>query len=277
MEKLLLGAYLSALAGFFAAVLSIVKLVNEKENKTSEFRQDWTNSVRASFSDLAAKLTNISAHAEYQKRLGEIDAALSQKTSPIHEKRLEMIRTAFVTVGEEIRATRHDLYQSYARCKLHFKPGEPLFEPIEEIFNQCIDNNKKITGSSNKEERVGFKEENYKLVQQMVEKSREILKEEWERVKRGEPIYAETKKYSFYGGLAMLMMLLLIGGSAFFLSVKNGFVGGSNEAGIDSERSIKVQPVACWHLQEIRKKILKINACTGEVIDISKETSPHSR
>ena len=144
MEKLLLGAYLSALAGFFAAVLSIVKLVNEKENKTSEFRQDWTISVRESFSDLAAKLISMSAHAEYQKRLAELDATLSKKESPLHEKRLEMIRKTYVRVGEEISVTRHDLYQSYARCKLHFKPNEPLFKPIEINFSQCVDNNKKI-------------------------------------------------------------------------------------------------------------------------------------
>lgn len=273
MEKLLLGAYLSALAGFFAAVLSIVKLVNEKENKTSEFRQDWTNSVRESFSDLVAKVINMASHAEYQKRLGEIEIALN-KQSPINEKRLEMIHKAYIRVGEDITATRHDLYQSYARCTLHFKPNEPLFKPIEVIFNQCSDNNKKIAKSSNKEERVGLKDENIKLAQEIIEKSREILKEEWERVKRGEPIYAETKKYSLRGGVFMLVVLLLIGGYATFLSFKSGLAGESTGTGVDSIRSIKVQPAVCWQVQEIRKTILKINACTGEVINISKELSP---
>ncbi|QVE15078.1 MULTISPECIES: hypothetical protein [Pseudomonas] len=56
MDKILLTAFLTALAGFITAALSVVKLVNEKESKTTEFRQSWTESARAALSDLIAKL-----------------------------------------------------------------------------------------------------------------------------------------------------------------------------------------------------------------------------
>lgn len=60
MDKILLTAFLTALAGFITAALSIVKLVNEKESKTSEYRQLWTDSVRKALSDL---IGNINARA----------------------------------------------------------------------------------------------------------------------------------------------------------------------------------------------------------------------
>ncbi|MCZ8253310.1 MAG: hypothetical protein O9318_12635 [Hylemonella sp.] len=269
MEKLLLGAYLSALAGFFAAVLSIVKLVNEKENKISEFRQDWTNSARASFSDLAAKLTSMTAYAEYQKRLSDLDRALAAKKSEIHQKRLEMIRTAWVKVGENIRITRDDLYRSSALCKLHFKPNEPLFEPIAKLIDAVIAGCRKINKSGNTEEREQIREENERLTQELVEKSREILKLEWERVKKGEPIYVRTKRVSLYAGVAALTMLLSIGGYTAYLT-KDGLAAGFGEDEQKASARVAGQSATCWQLQEIRRKVLKINTCTGEIADISK-------
>ena len=59
MDKILLTAFLTALAGFVTAALSIVKLVNEKESKTTEFRQAWTDSARKALADLIAKINSI--------------------------------------------------------------------------------------------------------------------------------------------------------------------------------------------------------------------------
>lgn len=56
MDKVLLTAFLTALAGFITAALSIVKLVNEKESKTTEYRQAWTESVRTAMAELIAKI-----------------------------------------------------------------------------------------------------------------------------------------------------------------------------------------------------------------------------
>jgi hypothetical protein len=74
MDKIFLTAFLSALAGFITATLSIVKLVNEKESKTTEYRQAWTDSLRKSFAELIG-LINAQA--------GNLESARTQRSTLI--------------------------------------------------------------------------------------------------------------------------------------------------------------------------------------------------
>jgi len=85
MDKILLTAFLSALAGFITAILSIVKLVNEKESKTTDYRQNWTDSVRGELANLigllnaqaaqiAAALLHKSAHQRPRRSTGKLTA-----------------------------------------------------------------------------------------------------------------------------------------------------------------------------------------------------------
>jgi len=69
MDKILLTVFLSALAGFITAALSIVKLVNEKESKTSDYRQAWTETARTAFSELIASINSLAALLASNKKV----------------------------------------------------------------------------------------------------------------------------------------------------------------------------------------------------------------
>lgn len=273
MDKLLLAAFLSSLAGFITAVLSVVKLVNEKENKISEFRQAWNNSIRTSISDLAAKLTSMTAALDYQKRLTLIENKLTKQTGAVHEKRLEMIRATLLRVREDITLHRHDQYQSYAQCKLHFKPNDPDFKPIEEIINLVIAQNKAVSLIKYSDESKAIRNKNYELIQNMVESSRSILKNVWDKVKEGEDAYKATKKYSFFGGIVLLVILVLIGGYALFLATRT-IENTLNGSTATSKNEIKADITYCWKLQNFGKRMFKLNSCTGEIVELG--NSPKS-
>lgn len=263
MEKILLAAFLSSLAGFITAVVSIVKLVNEKENKTSEFRQLWTNSVRSSISDLSAKMGAVTLAFEYENRLMDIEHSLSKKTGEIAKGRLEHIRAALLKVREEARKDRHDQYQAFALCKLHFKPNDDDFQPLEQAFNRVREHNKKIRDAADDAERKKILSKNYDEIQTIIEAGQAILKGEWERVKEGERAYKNTKTYSLWGGGLMLAILFLVGGYALFLTTK------SVEAD-DSGSKVEI-PISCWKLQKLEEKVLKFNSCTGELVEFNGE------
>jgi len=269
MDKLLLAAFFSLLAGLIAAVISVVKLVIEKENKTSEFRQSWTNSVRISLSDLAAKMTSMTASFEYDGRLASDEESLAQKSDDANIKMLDRNQDAKASNDKDIVLQRHDMSQSYALCKLHFKPGDEDFKQIEIIFNLIVSNIKAITLSKNDDERVKIKASNEEQIQKMVEIGRAILKKEWETVKKGEEVYIETKKYSFRVGVMMLVPIILIVLYSLYWGIKKyDYVSnGSEIAAIDLKKANVTQ---CWQLQILNQRIFKLNSCTGETVELGK-------
>lgn len=275
MDKLLLAAFLSSLAGFITAIVSVVKLVNEKENKTSEFRQAWTNSARAVIAELAAKLTSFTADLEYQNRLVEIETKLAAKTGEANTKRLESIRETLLHTRRDISLNRHDQHQAFALCKLHFKPNDPEFIPIEHKFELIRNLNHDLFHSKESAERNEIKAKNYAYAQEIVETGRVILKKEWERVKEGEKAFKETKKYSLIGGVLMLFILLSIGLHAFFLFSKTSEAKQNNPMPtmVDSK---SVDSSSCWKLQDFDRRIFKFNACTGEAIELGISPLPKS-
>lgn len=270
MDKILLVTFLSSIAVFITAVISMVKLVNEKENKTGEFRQLWINSVRTCISDLAAKLTAVTEGLEYQKRLMDLSTRLAEKEGEINEKRRNDVEETLKTVRSELTEHHHDLYQSYALCKLHFKPNENEFKPIEEKFNLIFKKNDAISKSKVKADRFEMKFENYAYIEEIIEVGRSILKKEWERVKSGENIYIRTKQYSFFGGIFMLFLFLSVAGYALFFppgKVENN----SNDDQIYSKAVIKPDAIKCWQLQNFGERIFKLDSCTGEVIELNND------
>lgn len=266
MDKLLLAAFLSSLAGFITAVISVVKLVNEKENKTSEFRQAWTNSVRTSIADLAAKLTAITASFEYQIRLVNVETKLAAKTGEANEKRLESIRETLLHTRRDIALHRHDQHQAYALCKLHFKPNDPEFVPIEHKVELIRNLNRDLGKSRDAAERGKLKTQNYGYAQEIVETGRVILKKEWERVKEGEDAFRLTKKYSLMGSVLMLFVLISIGIHAYLLLPKTNENRPSSPLSLAADP--KIDASHCWNLQNFNGRIFKMNSCTGEATEL---------
>lgn len=216
MDKILLTAFLSALAGFITAVISIVKLVNEKESKTTDYRQAWTDSVRKAFADLIANINAqasrmVSAVADIEK-LNNLHA----KQQGAEDEGTKRVRDHFEKLVADHRKAVHDnkraIYECYALARLHFKPNDLSFNRIEQKFDVLEGMLNEIGKLENSETvRAEMRQKIHAGANEITGYARDILKTEWETVKRGEPAYERTKRWSIGGSIAMFLILVAIG------------------------------------------------------------------
>ncbi|HCI53469.1 MAG TPA: hypothetical protein DE312_09190 [Gallionella sp.] len=282
MDKLLLAAFLSSLAGFITAIISIVKLVNEKEGKISESRQLWNDSVRKSFADLTSKLSAMTKNLDDQYRLisniTRLETDLGNLEGKDRDRLLTMIenhQASLHSVQADIQVKRHDLALSYAYTKLHFKPNDISFNRIEQKYDLIDSLIGMLFDESDQDKRIQLKTKSLAHIGELVEISRDILKTEWEIVKKGEPAYLLTKRLSFWGGVLMLFFLFSIGYHAYSLSV-NSIPLKFNNGQQKDMGSLKVDNSQCWQLQSIAGKIFKLNSCTGDVVDVIQQKPENS-
>lgn len=167
------------IAALVAATLSFLGLVVAKEQKVSEFRQAWIDAVR---SDLGAVISSV--------------LALRNVKATAKEEDLE----AWKIVQEEVVAGNAALL----RLRLRLNPDEPpsaellvFLERMETLMNQAgpVDDDAMNT-----------------LEREIVEAAGPILKAEWKRVKRGEPIYWISK----WAALAILVAGAVLAGMGYF-------------------------------------------------------------
>lgn len=218
MDKLLLTAFLTALAGFITAALSIVKLVNEKESKTTEYRQAWTESLRAALSELIGKINALATMASIGVGTRSHFISLLDQgkiDDPDHEKirqdAIGVSKDNWISASNSQKVLLQEIYQSYAKVRLHFKPDDTSFSRIEHKFDYCMDLVGDINKCKKNGRRLKIKEKIHSAANEITGYSRSILKQEWETVKLGEPAYKRTKKWSIWMCVVMLFVLLTIG------------------------------------------------------------------
>ncbi|MCV4287842.1 hypothetical protein OH708_07985 [Pseudomonas capsici] len=219
MDKILLTAFLTALAGFITAALSIVKLVNEKESKTTEFRQSWTESARAALSDLIAKLnfhvTNIVSVKELQENMTKTILIASKTENEVERGLLgEVINLHKDLLGKGIERSRQsmrEVFEAHATVRLHFKPEDSDLVRIENKFDFCMGKFSELQREDESEKWGVLKEQVYNATNEITASSRALLKTEWEKVKQGEPSYKSTKKWSVWVFAIMSALLVIIG------------------------------------------------------------------
>ncbi|WP_029568906.1 hypothetical protein [Pantoea ananatis] len=162
------GAIIAALiAGFIA----FIGMVITKENKVSEFRQEWIKELRANIT----KLYNLYGATK-------IDSGLSV---------------------EEIKLKENELNEVIATIRLHLNHGNQS-ENEKNLLNAINELNLKIS--------VGTTSLT-SLFDNLTDKSHLVLKEEWERVKKGEKSYILIKDVLFVVGffsMALLMLSMII-------------------------------------------------------------------
>lgn len=216
-DRLIIAAFVSVLVGFVTAVLSIVRLVNDKESKTTDYRQGWTDSLRTCVADLISNINTLAG--EIVRRIESVDKLdglrKEDKTFDPKDKVLhDLLVKTIADHDSHIRDLRQKMYQSYALARLHFKPNDETFTPLENKFDvivENIDKMEKLVGSSNLPDRLVVREKIFSDVMEITGYARFILKTTWETVKRGEKAYELTKKWSFRGGALALITLLLFG------------------------------------------------------------------
>lgn len=217
-DKYLLAAFITALIGFITAAMSIVRLVNDKESKTTDYRQAWTDSLRTSFATLISKIELVAVtQGHYLTQANFLNTFTPSGT----EKDKDAVGYN-LKVHEELTSNRarlsEELLTAYALTRLHFKPNDLSFSRVEHKFEHIVDLLQRL-GEMNSADAVGRQ----KLVGQvrlaaseLTGFARDILKTEWEAVKRGEQAYQTTKRWSIIAGGITLVVLLIFGGVALW-------------------------------------------------------------
>lgn len=218
MDKILLTAFLTALAGFITAALSIVKLVNEKESKTTEYRQAWTDSLRTSLSELIGKINALAAIASIgggnRTHFLKLMTEGKSEDPDVEEARKDAIKIHqdnWKDATKDQKLLQQEIYQAYAKVRLHFKPDDVSFSRIEQKFERCMDLIAKIRSSEKHGRRSKWREQVHASANEITAFSRNILKQEWETVKLGEPAYKKTKSWSIWICVVMFFILFTIG------------------------------------------------------------------
>lgn len=170
----------TVMAALIASFVTLVGLIISKENKTSEFQQNWIDELRQ---DLSGLIGNFEAVVQTYRAADK----------DIEEHGGSLTRTAMMDmVRPEILAAE----TVYVKVLLRLNPVEhnTLIERIEELRQSVIDNTP--------DEDVA-----HKLEQNLVVESQRVLKKEWRVVKSGETTFRATKLIS---GIIVLIMLIVL-------------------------------------------------------------------
>lgn len=146
-------------AAIIAGLISLLGLIIGKEQKVSEFRQAWVDDLRKC---LVAYLVNINAIADSLR----VARATSEKPQSI-EQHYKLLNEA----NHGIRLRLNDSE----------KPATDLLQSMDQFEAIAADNTKLTL-------------ENIRSIEdKFLSASKELLKYEWKRVKKGEPIFYITK------------------------------------------------------------------------------------
>lgn len=147
------------LLALIAAFVSFVGLLISKEQKTSEFRQAWINSLREEISRFLGEINSI------QKLI------LINKTATEDKKE----ETSNAVIKESVK-----FREIQSKIQLLINPKEDKHKALVLLIETIIENTKRL-------------EDNDENIKNLTKKSQEVLKDEWDRVKRGEPVFKFTK------------------------------------------------------------------------------------
>lgn len=152
-------------AAFIAGIISLLGLVISKENKTSEFRQQWIDSLREEISDFLGKISS--------KRASIMIFQETMKNLSNKEKNDFILK-----ISTEIK----EASTVYWKICLRLNPKEHM--KLQTALNSL--NAASGQMSQNLENLQPLQED-------LVKEVKDQLKKEWERVKKGEPFFRITK------------------------------------------------------------------------------------
>lgn len=163
-----LGAVSAAL---IAGCFSFLNLVVSKEQKVSEFRQDWIDAFRLELSELTAAVFHISYHLAAYENDRERKTAVQEQTvastlRESHETYSRTVTSLLLRINPDERNTKK------AKMNSEFLAA---FQAVRDAFNTA-----------------DFSKASH-LCSDLRQKAAPILKSEWERVKSGERAYRVSK------------------------------------------------------------------------------------
>lgn len=174
-------ALIGILAAFVTGLFSFINLVIGKDQKTSEFRQQWIDALRNDISELVSLAINLKDAAQlYKNELDNSNHTL--KFSEIHK-----------TIKDDI----HKFGITLNRIKLRLNKKKDI-----NTLNRLTEFYKMANSSEISADHLNLKAE------ELISEFQGILKNEWERVKKGEPAYFVTKYVVCFAIVLMVGLLV---------------------------------------------------------------------
>lgn len=162
LSSALIAAFATLFAAGIAASVSLVVSVLSKEQKTSEFRQQWIDGLRADVSEWIGEvvmLYQLSQHLKGDGNVGNREA--------INQRFENLVNLRMLATRIELRLNP-DEHQAMLKAIQVLRDTDPAAE--KSVLNPRID--------------------------MVAKECKAILKAEWERVKMGEPALVRTKLYA---------------------------------------------------------------------------------
>jgi hypothetical protein len=185
LEELILKNIITMLGVMFAAIIggffSLMNLVSSKEQKVSEFRQNWIDSLRESISSYIASLYYISTLYEHYV-----------KQHPDKKDRFEMTKGV-----EETYLLVNKMYNDII-FRINDNETKPELKKLNDDFLLALEESRELFNKNElKEAKLSCNK--------IREHTKPLLKNEWKRVKTGETTY----RYSKY--FAIIILIIGIG------------------------------------------------------------------
>ena len=161
-------------AAVIAGAVAFLASVFSKEQKVSEFRQAWIDALRSDISELVSIATQIGDEIVVRSRQGE-DTESLQKHLRVREADFQRLEACKVRIRLRLNPREHRL----------------LLEAVV-AMSEPGDHDAKA--------------------ESLIEESQKVLKAEWKRVKRGEPVFYVSKWLSlliFFVALAIAGAIVL--------------------------------------------------------------------
>lgn len=192
--QLELAPLATVVAALIAAAISFVSLTLNKEQKTSEFRQAWIDGLR---NDLASFFAAVRAFAR-----------ATQEHRPSQEG--GKAETPFAFTDQAVSDLRHQVAETRYRIQLRLNPKEANHVELLRLMNTAVAKQQSaMFGQVQTEEVLAALEAAAGFAPQ-------VLKAEWERVKRGELPFRVVRNWIapivFVLSIVFVVVLLVQGG-----------------------------------------------------------------
>ena len=165
------------IAALIAALLSYIGLLISKENKVSEFRQAWIDSLREELSKYGASVSLLS---QTQLMLDKEKEENEENESYIPISMFEYLK-ATQPIVEAVLASQLSI-----RLRINPNDSDPKLKTLNTNLIMTLDDVQRFINASEYDKAANS-------IRSLHEQAGPILKEEWKRVKKGEPMYNTVK------------------------------------------------------------------------------------
>ncbi|MBU2641576.1 MAG: hypothetical protein Q7U80_12195 [Thiobacillus sp.] len=182
-------AIATVIAALIASAISFVNLTLTKEQKTSEFRQIWIDALRQDLASFFATARAFARASQEQKLFG----GGSKEGAPL------------ALTEEKISDLRYQIAETRYRIQLRLNPKEIEHLELLRLMQVAIEKQQQMLAGKGDTDAI------MKAIEVAAEYAPQILKSEWERVKKGEIPYRLARNWvapiMFFGSFFFIILL----------------------------------------------------------------------